>query len=161
MKGQAVPLGEQHQRKEARRKENEMLTKRNREEIGREIPRRRQAVIYLYESGRDETHPSDGEPSIDQQRQRCRHMATLLNVDVVREFAETRALSLLLPGLREVLVLAFWEKLDYLIVSSLDRLGDDLDEAFEIAWRLGFAGTLVVRADEEHTFPRTGETPPS
>jgi hypothetical protein len=51
-------------------------------------------------------------------------------------------------------------RLDYLIVASLDRLMAGLNEAFEIAWRLGFAGTVVVPADAEHAFSWTGKSLP-
>jgi hypothetical protein len=53
------------------------------------------------------------------------------------------------------------QRLDYLIVSSRDRLAGDCDEAFEVAWRLGLAGTVVVPVDAEHEIPWTGATSPS
>lgn len=40
-------------------------------------------------------------------------------------------------------------RLDYLIVSSLDRLASNEDEAFEVAWCLGHAGTVPVPAYED------------
>jgi hypothetical protein len=161
MKGQAVPSGEQHQRKEARRKETLMLTRRKREERDSEIPWVwRTAAIYLCESGMDKMGQPRDVPSIDQQRLLCRCAATELHAEVIGEFVDQRLVSPSRPGLRRVLELAGQDRrLDYLIVSSRDRLAVDCDEAFEIAWRLGFEGTVVIPADVEEEFPWTGSAP--
>jgi hypothetical protein len=50
------------------------------------------------------------------------------------------------------------QRLNYLIVSSRVRLASDADEAFDIAWRLGFAKTVVISANAEDDFPWTGAT---
>jgi hypothetical protein len=156
MKGQAVPSGEQHQRKEARRKENIMLTRRNREKRDWEKSRVWRAAIYLCADGTEEMQPLDSVPSIDQQRRLCRCAATVLHAEVVGEFTDGQFIGPR-PGLQRVLELASRDpQLDYLIVASLDRLMAGLNEAFEIAWRLGFAGTVVIPADAEHEFPWTG-----
>lgn len=161
MKGQAVPSGEQHQRKEARRKETLMLTRRKREKRDWDMPRIWRAVIYLSEPGTDEWDLPLSEPSIDQQRLLCRCVAAGLHAEVIGEFVDKRLLAPSRPGLRGMLELAGQDRrLDYLIVSSLDRLAGDCEEAFEIAWRLGFEGTVVIPADAEDEFPWTGKTPP-
>lgn len=161
MKGQAVPSGKQHQRKEARRKENKMLTRRKREyRDWVPLPRVWRAAIYLCNDGTEEMQPLDIVPSIDQQRLLCRCAATVLHAEVVGEFTDRQFIGPR-PGLQQVLELAGKDpQLDYLIVASLDRLMAGLNEAFEIAWRLGFAGTVVIPADAEDEFPWTGKTPP-
>ncbi len=118
------------------------------------------AVIYLCKDGIEEMQPLDGVPSIDQQRLLCRCVATVLNAEVIGEYSDAQFIGPRL-GLQEVLELARKDpQLDYLIVASLDRLTADPDEAFEIAWRLGFAGTVIVPANAAQ-FPWTGTTPPS
>jgi hypothetical protein len=157
----AVPSGKQHQRKEVRRKENEMLTRRKREyRDWVPLPRVWRAAIYLRRTGpyaQDKPHTP---PSIDRQRLLCRCAATVLHAEVVGEFVDVQVSTSLRPGLREMLAYVSERQLDYLVVSSLDRLAGDRDEAFEIAWRLGFAGTVVIPADAEDEFPWTGKTPP-
>lgn len=136
-----------------------MLTRRKREERDWEMPRVWRAAIYLCESGMDEMGQPPDVPSIDQQRLLCRCAATVLHAEVVGEFVDKRLLEPSRPGLRGVLELASQDRrLDYLIVSSHDRLAGDCNEAFEIAWRLGFAGTVVIPADAEEEFPWTGST---
>jgi hypothetical protein len=139
-----------------------MLTRRKREERDWEIPRVWRAAIYLCESGMDEMGQPHDVPSMDQQRLLCRCAATVLHAEVIGEFVDKRLLAPSRPGLRGMLELAGQDRrLDYLIVSSLDRLAGDCEEAFEIAWRLGFEGTVVIPADAEEEFPWTGATPPS
>jgi hypothetical protein len=162
MKGQAVPSQAQHQRKEARRKENVMLTKRNREENDWKVPRVWRAAIYLREPGPGETNRAGHVPSIHYQGACCRSAAAALHAVVIGEFVDSPGASASRPGLRRILEPACQvQRLDYLIVSSLDRLAGDCDEAFEIAWRLGFAGTVVIPADAGDEFPWTGRTPSS
>jgi hypothetical protein len=137
-----------------------MLTRRKRE-MPDQGPRVWRAAIYLCKDGIEEMQPLDGVPSIDQQRMLCRCAATVLHAEVMDEFTDGQFIGPR-PGLQQVLELAGKDpQLDYLIVASRDRLTADPDEAFEIAWRLGFAGTVIVPADEEHKFPWTGATKPS
>jgi hypothetical protein len=160
MKGQAVPSKYQ-QRKEARRKENKMLTIQRREKHYWDTSRIWRAAIYLREPGTDEWDIPLSGPSIDQQRLLCRCAATVLHAEVIGEFIDTEVLSPSRPGLRRLLRVAGLEqRLDYLIVSSRDRLVSDCDEAFEIAWRLGFAGTVMIPADADNEFPWTGKPKP-
>lgn len=152
----------QQQRKEVRRKEHKMLTKRKREESDWKIPRIWRAAIYLREPDEGETNDPGNVPSINKQRVSCRCAVTVLHAEVVGEFVDTVDRSRSRPGLRRMLELAGQDRrLDYLIVSSLDRLADDRDEAFEIAWRLGFEGTAVIPVDAEGEFPWTPGISPS
>lgn len=160
MKGQAVPSEEQHQRKEARRKERVMPKPNPREEHEQETPQVRRAVIYLREPVDGETNRTGIVPSIDQQRVRCRYMATALQAEIIGEMADLRRHSPYTPGLKKVLVAARREgRMDYLVISSLDRLADTVDGALEIAWHLAFVGTVVVSCDVKYDFPSTGATP--
>jgi hypothetical protein len=138
-----------------------MLTRRKREHRDwMPLPRVWRAAIYLCKDGIEEMQSPDTVPSIDQQRLLCRCAATVLHAEVIGEFADRQFIGPRL-ALQEVLELARKDpRLDYLIVASLDRLTADPHEAFEIAWRLGFAGTVVIPADAEHEFPWTGKTPP-
>lgn len=155
MKGQAVPSKYQ-QRKEAQRKENIMLKRRKREEDNREMPSRiGRAAIYLCEprSG-DSGEPLGSELSIEQQRVMCRHLAAAIYAEVVEEFVDHQPLVSPRPGVLKMVDLALQEpRLDYLIVSSQDRLASCVDDAFEVAWWLGFASTVVIPADGEEGFP--------
>lgn len=63
MKGQAVHSGEQHQRKEARRKEAFMPKTNYQEEIDEDDPRVAQAIIYLSEPRPTEGDGTGDEPS--------------------------------------------------------------------------------------------------
>jgi hypothetical protein len=160
MKGQAVPLREQHQSKEVRRKEATMPTTHQPEKEDQKKPPR--AGIYLSELGLDEENYPYNVPSIDQQRALCRCAATALRAKLIVEYVGEMVPSTIPSGLRLVLKMASQNiRLDYLIVSSWDRLASDREEAFEIAWRLSLEGTVVVPADAENKFPWTGATPPS
>jgi DNA invertase Pin-like site-specific DNA recombinase len=137
-----------------------MPTTNQHETYDQEKPKR--AAIYLREHGTDEWDIPLSGPSIDQQRLLCRCAATVLHAEVIDEHIEEPTSSTLRPGLRLVLKLAGQnQRLDYLIVSSWDRLADDHDEAFEIAWRLSLEGTVVIPVDADDKFPWTGATPPS
>jgi hypothetical protein len=138
-----------------------MQIKRKREEPDREIPWKKwRAAIYLREPA-DEWDIPLNEPSIDQQRALCRCTASVLNAEIVGEFVDKWRTDPSRPGLRQVLDLTLQEpRLDYLIVSSLDRLVSCIDEAFELAWWLGFASTVVIPANGEKGFPWTGTPPP-
>jgi hypothetical protein len=137
-----------------------MLTKRNRKEDDWKLPRIWRAAIYLREPASDSREAAHREPSISEQHLICRCVATVLHAEVVGEFVDERSSWPSRPGLRGVLERAGEEpRLDFLIVSSLERLVCDFDEAFEVAWRLGFAGTVWIPADAEGEFPWTGKTP--
>lgn len=139
-----------------------MLTKRKREEDDGKTPRVWRAAIYLRKPEPGDADRPSRRPTIDKQRLLCRCAATVLHVVVIGEFVDEGPFMSSRPELHRLLELADQgRRLDYLIVSSLDRLAGDRDEAFEVAWRLGFAGTVVIPADAEHEFPWTGATPPS
>ncbi len=130
------------------------------EKHDQEAPRIWRAAIYLREPGQGEVNQVGFVPSIHYQGVVCRCAATVLHAEVIGEFVDELVSSPSRPGLRQMLELAGQDRrLDYLIVSSRDRLGDR-DEAFEIAWRLGFAGTVVIPANGEEDFPWPGMTPP-
>jgi Resolvase, N terminal domain len=162
MKGLGGPLESTTSTKGGRRKENVMLTKRKREENDWKIPRVWRAVIYLSEPSLEGAGKAPNDVSIDRQRLLCRCVATVLHAEVVGEFVDERMSPLSRPGFRQMMDLVRQHpRLDYLIVSSMDRLIGESDAGFEIAWSLGFAGTLAIPADAEHEFPWTGATPPS
>lgn len=140
-------------RKEAYGKEvTEMFLRRiNRDERDRKEPRVWRAAIYLSEPA---PHKSDGhgngEPSIAEQRMLCRYAARWLRVDeVVGEFTDTWQYGPVRPALHQALEVAQDQQLDYLIVSSLDRLADTPEDFIEVAWRLGHAGTVPMPAEPD------------
>jgi DNA invertase Pin-like site-specific DNA recombinase len=149
-----VPSGEQHQRKEVRRKEKAMPKPNQHETDDQEKPRR--AAIYLSEAGADKEGQRPNAPSIDQQRRLCRYAATVLNAEVVAEYVEEPVASRFSPGMLLVLKLVGQkQRIDYLIVSSWDRLAGDHEEAFEVALHLEFEGTTVIAVDEDDRFAWT------
>jgi hypothetical protein len=157
----AVPSGEQ-QRKEVRRKEAIMPKTNQREKCDQEAPRIRRALIYLREPVEGEANRSGTVPSIDQQRELCRHMATEQLAKITGEATDLRRHVPHRQGLNKVLAKARREeRMDYLIVSSWDRLAETVDGALEIAWHLASVGTVVVSCDVKHDFPWPGETPSS
>lgn len=118
----------------------------------------RRAAIYLSETGADKKNQRRNAPSIDQQRSLCRCAATALNAEVVAEYVEKPLASRLGPGMLLVLKLAGQsQRIDYLIVSSWDRLARDYEDAFEIALHLSLEETTVVPVDEDDKFPWTGK----
>lgn len=138
-----------------------MLTNRKREEQDWRMPRIWRAAIYLREPEKSEAVRPGVVSSLNAQRLACRSAATVLHAEVIGEFSDPAGMSDARPGLQGVLDLVNRERrLDYLIVPSLDRLAADRDEAFEIAWYLGFAGTVVIPADAEGEFPWTGGNAP-
>lgn len=150
----------QQQRKEAQRKEKVTMPKPNqRKESNQETSRRQRAIIYLSETCRPGSEESQFELPIDYQRARCRNTATALQLEVVGEFVDlwfddSRS------ELHRVLDLAEKERLDYLIVSSHDRLEGTQDQTYEVAWRLGRAGTVAILGDGDN-FPWKSVTTPS
>lgn len=137
------------------------MSKPNQHEVDdQDKPKR--AAIYLSETGADKESQRPNAPSIDQQRSLCRCAATALNAEVVAEYVEEPVASTVGPGMLLVLKLAGQkQRVDYLIVSSWDRLARDYDDAFEIALHLGFEETTVVPVDEDDKFPWIGTTRPS
>jgi DNA invertase Pin-like site-specific DNA recombinase len=122
----------------------------------------RRALIYLREPVEGEVNRSGIVPSIDQQRELCRQMAPELLAKITGEMTDLRRYVPYRPGLKKVLATARREeRMDYLIVSSWDRLAETVDGALEIAWHLAFVGTVVVSCDVKHDFPWPGETPSS
>lgn len=150
MKTPAVPRNQQ-QLKEVYGKEiTAMYLKRqNIDERDQETPRVWRAANYLCEPGAKNADGRNSEPSIVRQRMLCRCAAKWLRVEVVGEFVDIQPYVSLRPGLHQALEFAHERRLDYLIVSSLDRLASNEDEAFEVAWRLGHAGTVPMPACED------------
>jgi len=139
-----------------------MPTTNQREERDREWLLTRRAIIYLREPVEGETNRSGIVPSIDQQRELCRHMAPEVLAKITGEMKDLRRYVPYRPGLNKVLATARREeRMDYLIVSSWDRLAETVDGALEIAWHLAFVGTVVVSCDVKYDFPWPGATPPS
>ena len=129
-----------------------MQTKPNHEERHERKPRQRRAAIYLCIDGTEEMEPLDNTPSIDQQRAICRREAATWPAKIVGEFVDRQLVSLSRPALRAVLDLADTAELDLVIVSSLDRLTCDVEEAFDIALRLYAAGTFVWPAFSDNQY---------
>jgi Resolvase, N terminal domain len=134
MKGQAGSLREQHQRKEARRKEATMPTPNQHETEDQEKPRR--AAIYLSEPVPDCLDEPRDELSIDHQLVLCRCVAKALQLEVIGVFADPRDDLALRPGLRQALAAAEMQRPDILIVSSLERLAESYHDIVKIAWNL-------------------------
>lgn len=134
-----------------------MPTTHQRKTEGQGKPQVRRAIIYLREPVQDETNRTGIVPSIEQQRVRCRHMATSLYAEIIGEMIDLRAFSPYGPGLKKVLATARRsQRVDYLILSSWDRLAATTDGALELVWHLAFVGTAVVSADAEYDFRWTG-----
>ncbi len=119
------------------------------EEHDRETPEVVRAAIYLCGP-----EPSDADqirdvPPIDQQRVHCRIAAAIMHAEVVREFVDESKSAPWRPELHSMVLMAGEGRpLDYLIMYSKDLLANDCTEMFDIAWRLGLAGTAVIAIDE-------------
>jgi len=148
MKGQAVPSGEQHQRKEARRKERVTMPKEIPEEHDWE-PETCRAAIYLCglkPCNADETRDV---PPIYQQRVHCRCAAAIMHAEVVREYVDESTSMPWRPELHSMVLMASEDRtVSCLIVYSKDLLARDCTEMFDVAWRLGVSGTSVIAIDE-------------
>ena len=118
-----------------------LLRRINKDERDREEPRIWRAAIYLCAP---DAKNGVSEPSIARQRTLCRQEAKRLQVKVIGEFVDTRMYGPLRPWLYQALQLAQEQRLDYLIVWSLDLLADLDEDAFEVAWQLGHAGTIPM-----------------
>jgi len=147
MKAQAVTRNPQ-QRKEAEGKERSRmnLKRSNIDKRDQEEPRIWRAAIYLCEP---DAKNGVTEPPIARQRMLCRQTAAWLQVEAPSEFVDTRQYGSLRPGLHQALEAAQQQRLDYLIVWSLDLLADSDEDAFEVAWYLGQAGTVPMLAYED------------
>lgn len=150
MKDQAASLGSITTTKGGPRKgEKVMFRRHNRDERNQGMPRGWRAAIYLVEPDPKEASGPIGAPSIARQRVLCRCAATWLRAEVVGEFVDTQPHVSLRPGLHQAMESAQAQRLDYLIVSSLDRLASSYDEALEVGWRLGQAGTVPMPAEDD------------
>lgn len=139
-----------------------MQTKRTREEHDQGMPRVWRAAIYLCNPATSEGDRPRNVPSITQQRVLCHGAASALHAEVVGEFVDAGRFPASRPGLHKVMErVGESPRPDYLIVSSRDRLACDRDEAFEVAWRLGLADTVVISAIDEFLYPWTSEPLPS
>lgn len=125
------------------------LIRHNNDERDLERPRVWRAAIYLCEPDAKDASGAGGEPSIAMQRWLCRCAAKWLGAEVVGEFVDTEPHVSFRPGLHQALEFAQKRRLDYLMVSSLDRLASNGENAFEAAWRLGQAGTVPMPAEED------------
>jgi hypothetical protein len=139
----------QQQRKEANGKEITVmyLKRSNIDRRDQEEPRVWRAAIYLCEP---DAKNGVTEPTVAEQRKLCRQQAKSLQVKVVGEFVDTREYGFLRPWLHEALETAQEQRLDYMIVWSLDLLADLYEDAFEVAWRLGHAGTIPMPVYEDN-----------
>jgi Resolvase, N terminal domain len=124
------------------------FNRRTIEKRDQEKPRIWRAAIYMCEPN---AKHGVTEPSVPRQRAICRREAKRLGVEVLGEFLDIQAFGLAVtrPGLYQALELAWKERLDYLIVASLDLLADFDDDRFEVAWHLGQAGTIPMEAMTE------------
>ena len=118
------------------------------DERDQETPRVWRAAIYLSEPVPNYLDEPRCELSVDQQRVLCRFAARAHRVEVLGEFVDTQPHLALRPGLHQALELAHKRRIDYLIISSLDRLADSYADALEVGWRLGHAGTIPMPAEE-------------
>lgn len=119
-----------------------MFLKRiNKDKRDREKSRVWRAAIYLCEP---DAKNGETEPTVTEQLRLCRHEAKRLEAEVVGEFLDTRKYGFLRPALHQALEIAQERRLDYLIVWSLDLLADLPGDVFEVAWRLGHAGTVPM-----------------
>lgn len=111
----------------------------------REKPRR--GVIYLCAPRPNRPHLPGHELSIDQQGVLCRAAAKALQTEIVGEFIDTRLDLEERPGLHQAMETIRAQRLDFLIVWSLDRLADDDQQLVKVAWHLGRVGTVPVPAE--------------
>jgi len=148
MKGLAVPVRAQHQRKEAPEKENVTMSREISEEHAWE-PEVCRAAIYLCGPEPGNADQLRDVPPIYQQRVHCRCAAAVMHAEIVGEFVDESLGAQWRSGLhRAVLLAGQGRPYDYLIVYSRDLLASDRTEMFDIAWRLGVAGTAVIATDE-------------
>ena len=132
------------------------MTRQEPEEHERETPEVCRAAIYLCGPELDDRNQLGDVPPIEKQRLHCRRVATVIDAEVVGEFVDESMSAPWRSGLHEALLLAAEGRpLEYLIVYSRERLASDCTEMFDVAWRLGLAGTAVIAADEHYEMPWT------
>lgn len=123
------------------------LRRINKDKRDQEEPRVWRAAIYLYEPDAVGRAAGKMNASIVRQRELCRFEAARLRAEVVGEFVDVGLHAPLRSGLHMALETAQDQRVDYLIVASLDHLLDGMEgDAFEVAWRLGHAGTFPIPA---------------
>jgi hypothetical protein len=105
------------------------------------------AVIYLSEPVPNYLDEPRDELSIDQQLVLCRCVAAVMQYEVVGEFTDSRADLASRPGLRQMIEAVETQRIDFLIITSLERLADSYHDITRIAWKLGRAGTVPVPAE--------------
>jgi hypothetical protein len=118
---------------------NQTKTKDRKEE-----PQR--AVIYLSEPVPDDPNEPRDERTIDQQVVLCRYAAKALDLEVIGEFTDAWPELSTRPGLHQAMEAVRTQRLDFLIVSSLERLAEGYYDTVKVAWHLGRAGTVPVPA---------------
>lgn len=115
----------------------------------------RRAAIYLSQPARGGRDKPRDELSVDEQAALCRYAATALGCEVVGEFTDIGADLTSRSGLHQALVTAEKERLDFLIISSPDRLADSCYDIVRVAWQLGRLGAIPLPAEVGFTPSRT------
>jgi DNA invertase Pin-like site-specific DNA recombinase len=104
------------------------------------------AAIYLSDSvPNGEGEPRD-ETSIEEQLVLCRCAAMALELEIVDVFIDRGDLASR-SGLHQAMKAVRTQRLDFLIVSSLERLADSYYDTVRVAWHLGKAGTIPLPAE--------------
>jgi hypothetical protein len=149
MKTSVVPRNQQQVKEVYGKEITAMYLKRqNIDKRDQEKPRVWRAAIYMCEPN---AKRGVSEPSVLQQRDLCRREATRLGAKMLGEFLDCQAFGLAVtrPGLYQALELAWRERLDYLIVASMDQLASNCHDLFEVAWHLGHAGTVPMPVEDD------------
>lgn len=105
------------------------------------------AVIYLCGPEPGNEDQMRDIPPIHQQRVGCRIAAAVMHAEVVREYVDESKSMSWRPELHNM-VRMVGQPVGYLIVYSKDLLANNSTEMFDVAWRLGVAGTSVIAIDE-------------
>jgi hypothetical protein len=145
MKDRAVSSGEQHQQKEVRKKEKVTMPKPNQHETDdQEKPHIIAAVIYLFKPEPIATKRGhdNGVPPLAAQRKLCRYEAKRLGAKVIGEFVDVVGPhSSARPGFRRALDAARRQRLNLLIVITMDEVHIGTVDSFEVAVRPDHADT--------------------
>jgi hypothetical protein len=145
LKDRAVSSGEQHQQKEVRKKEKVTMPKPNQHETDdQEKPRIVGAVIYLFkpEPAAMKRGQDSGVPPLAVQRKLCRYEAAERGARVIGEFADVVGPhSSARPGFRRALDAARRQRLNLLIVITMDEVRIGTVDSFEAIVRPSLAGT--------------------
>lgn len=131
------------------------------EEIDEEESRVARAIIYLSEPRPTEAGGTGDEPSLDTQRELCRSMAAKIGAEIGGEFVDKIPDLRLRPGLYRATILGQSQPIDYLIISSLDRLPNNRNQTLVAGLNLGRSDVVLIPADTEIDPPPTGAIPPS